>query len=106
VVPALAKIIDVSPSPTTKADLIEDLGTRLGVPEYYGANWDALDESLRDLGWVPEHAVVIRHAATERGRSGSDLITRRATATFTKRTLHQADPMHEHHSTENPDEQR
>ena len=64
--PAGAKIVGVSPSSMTKADLIKDLGAGLGVPDYFGANWDALDESLRDLGWVTEHWVVIKHTTLPR----------------------------------------
>lgn len=29
--------------------LLEDVGNALAFPEYYGTNWDALDECLRDL---------------------------------------------------------
>jgi Barstar (barnase inhibitor) len=29
------------------------LGEALGFPESFGDNWDALDDALRDLSWVP-----------------------------------------------------
>ncbi|MDQ0472882.1 barstar family protein [Labrys wisconsinensis] len=29
---------------------------------YFGWNWDALDECLRDLQWIPENRIVVRHA--------------------------------------------
>ena len=33
----------------------------LGMPEYFGANWDAFDECLRDLSWVEERRLVLFH---------------------------------------------
>jgi hypothetical protein len=33
--------------------LLADLGKALRFPDYYGDNWDALDECLRDLEWLP-----------------------------------------------------
>ena len=29
------------------------LAEALGFPEHFGHNWDALDDALRDLSWVP-----------------------------------------------------
>jgi RNAse (barnase) inhibitor barstar len=47
------------------------LAEALGFPEYFGMNWDALDESLRDLSWVPGtgYVLFVDHAARfwERG---------------------------------------
>jgi hypothetical protein len=57
-----ARVVDVPPSLATKDELVSTLGRLLGVPDHFGSNWDALDESLRDLSWVPEHTVIIRHA--------------------------------------------
>lgn len=34
-----------------KASLLTALGQALHFPDYYGANWDALDECLADLSW-------------------------------------------------------
>lgn len=36
----------------------------LELPEWFGANWDALDEVLADRSWLagPEHVLVVRHA--------------------------------------------
>lgn len=36
---------------TDKESLLEAIGSVLGFPEYYGANWDALEECLTDVSW-------------------------------------------------------
>lgn len=40
----------------SKATLLEVIGKQLGLPEYFGRNWDSLEECLRDLeeglGWL------------------------------------------------------
>ena len=34
-----------------KETLLEAVGWALGFPDYYGANWDALEECLTDMSW-------------------------------------------------------
>ncbi|MGQ9862452.1 MAG: barstar family protein [Thiobacillaceae bacterium] len=47
----------------TKEDLLKALGKALHFPEYYGANWDAFEECLRDLSWWKSPIfVAIEHA--------------------------------------------
>lgn len=57
----------------SKGDLLEHLRRELRFPDWFGGNWDALEECLRDLGWLDYEAVVLRHAdlpptGDERGR--------------------------------------
>ncbi|MCA2970041.1 MAG: barstar family protein [Acidobacteriaceae bacterium] len=46
----------------TKSDLLAVIGRVLGMPDYFGSNWDAVEECLRDFdegkGWllIFEHA--------------------------------------------------
>lgn len=35
-----------------KQDLMAALAAALELPDWFGGNWDALDESLRDLSWL------------------------------------------------------
>lgn len=43
----------------TKSALLAQLGARLCFPEYFGRNWDALDECVRDLAWMPARGYVL-----------------------------------------------
>jgi hypothetical protein len=61
-----AKIVEVPRSTATKDEIISLLAKALGVPDYFGANWDALDECLRDLSWLKECVLVIRHDGVPR----------------------------------------
>ncbi|MFN8831451.1 MAG: barstar family protein [Labrys sp. (in: a-proteobacteria)] len=46
---------------TTPRDVTGWYADILGIPEYFGANWDAFDECLRDLSWVKERRLVLFH---------------------------------------------
>lgn len=38
---------------TTKAAFLEACAAALNFPTYFGKNWDALADNLRDLAWAP-----------------------------------------------------
>ena len=44
-----------------KSPFLDALGRRLRVPDYFGANWDALEECLRDLSWIRNRQVLLVH---------------------------------------------
>jgi hypothetical protein len=45
-----------------KRELLSLLARQLSFPDYFGFNWDALDDCLRDLSWLPAgKRVVIVH---------------------------------------------
>ena len=48
-----AVVIDVS-EVSCDRDLFEKLASSLHFPDYFGNNWDAVDECLADLEWLPE----------------------------------------------------
>jgi hypothetical protein len=54
-------LANVPPGIRSKTVLLEALGRALHFPDYYGVNWDAFEECIRDLEWLPEGNVVIRH---------------------------------------------
>ncbi|MBT2544664.1 barstar family protein [Streptomyces sp. ISL-44] len=39
-----------------KVELMRRCGDALRLPEWFGGNWDALADSLRDLSWLPDAA--------------------------------------------------
>jgi hypothetical protein len=56
----------------SKEDLLQCCATVMRFPSYFGRNWDALEDSLRDLSWAPtqagylllfDHAARFAHAA-------------------------------------------
>ena len=42
-------------------DLFDVVKKQIGLPVYFGGNWDAFYDSLCDLSWVPQHTVVFVH---------------------------------------------
>lgn len=47
-----------------KSTLMKNLSVALGFPDWFGANWDALEDCLTDLSWRPAsgYVVLIEHA--------------------------------------------
>lgn len=56
-----AFVADIPASIRSKQKLLRTLADALRLPDYFGHNWDALEECLRDLSWLPEGNVQIRH---------------------------------------------
>ena len=48
-----------------EAGLFNSLAEAFLFPSYFGRNWDAVDECLRDLEWMPAagYVLVVNHAA-------------------------------------------
>jgi RNAse (barnase) inhibitor barstar len=57
----LAFVAEMPTGIKTKEALLDELYQRLRLPDYFGDNWDALEECIRDLSWLPPGPVVLRH---------------------------------------------
>jgi RNAse (barnase) inhibitor barstar len=45
----------------SKQSLLKALDEILGLPDYFGQNWDALEECLLDLRWMPPGPLALLH---------------------------------------------
>ena len=54
-------IVRIPATLSSKADLLAILAEQLSFPDYFGENWDALDEMLRDLSWLEPKRIVLAH---------------------------------------------
>jgi Barstar (barnase inhibitor) len=45
----------------TRTKLFEALKRELHIPDYFGNNWDALSDCLRDLSWIEQRRVIAFH---------------------------------------------
>jgi RNAse (barnase) inhibitor barstar len=52
------RYIDLS-SVKTKAQLLRLLARELAFPDWFGRNWDALEDSLTDLAWIDKDGLAI-----------------------------------------------
>lgn len=53
--------VRIDPSIRVAEELIRSLYYLLWFPGYFGFNWDALYDCLRDLSWVPCYKIVLVH---------------------------------------------
>jgi RNAse (barnase) inhibitor barstar len=60
-----------------KSELLKRLAMALKLPSGFGQNWDALVDSLRDLGWLhgAGHALLLDHANDLRQAAAKDFDT-------------------------------
>lgn len=59
-----------------KESLLAAIGNDMAFPEWYGVNWDALADSLGDLGWRPAagYLVILEHCDRVNGRAHDDFV--------------------------------
>lgn len=63
----------------TDEELFTAVAQALQFPTYFGQNWDAFDECIRDLEWLPGtgYALVIQHSSAlwqEAPRTAGELV--------------------------------
>jgi RNAse (barnase) inhibitor barstar len=54
-------VVRIPPGITDKQDLLRHIAAELKFPDYFGFNWDALDECLADLSWLQAREVYMWH---------------------------------------------
>jgi RNAse (barnase) inhibitor barstar len=54
-------VAHITGSLSTRESLFDALAGALKFPNYFGRNWDALSDCLRDLSWIKSRRVVIFH---------------------------------------------
>ena len=60
----------------TKRGLLQEWGAALQFPYYFGGNWDAFEECVNDLGWLPARSYVLAVTRAENLLSeGDDFVT-------------------------------
>jgi RNAse (barnase) inhibitor barstar len=45
----------------SKEELFKQLSDMLEMPEYFGYNWDAISDCLRDFHWIEQQKIVLVH---------------------------------------------
>ena len=60
-----------------KDEMLTAIGKALGFPEWFGHNWDALNDCLLDMGWRPAegYVIVLDHCDGIHGRAEADFVT-------------------------------
>ncbi len=47
---------------TSKKELLNKLYKKLRFPDYFGFNWDALSDCLKDFSWISEKNIYLIHS--------------------------------------------
>jgi RNAse (barnase) inhibitor barstar len=45
-----------------KSELLSELNKVLNFPDYFGYNWEALSDCLRDFSWIKEKGIALIHS--------------------------------------------
>jgi RNAse (barnase) inhibitor barstar len=61
----------------TKTALLKELARTLAFPSHFGRNWDALEDRLTDLGWLPAdgYLLIFSHADALLAGREADYVT-------------------------------
>lgn len=54
-------IITIHSGFSNKTALLDELSTQCGFPAYFGHNWDALSDCLRDFSWITQEKIILVH---------------------------------------------
>jgi len=45
----------------TKMEFLQAVSKVFNFPDYFGENWDAFEECIRDLSWLPNGIIFMKH---------------------------------------------
>ncbi len=54
-------VVNVPAGISSKAELLASVAAAGRFPDYFGGNWDALLDCLRDFDWIGENQIIIKH---------------------------------------------
>lgn len=68
--------VDLS-SACDKASMLDAVAKALRFPEWFGHNWDALNDCLRDMGWLPAlgYVITLEHCDGIHAQAEEDFVT-------------------------------
>jgi RNAse (barnase) inhibitor barstar len=58
---AADRVVTVPKEIVSRERLFDVLSDALAFPNYWGRNWDALNDMLTDLSWIEQHRIVLVH---------------------------------------------
>ena len=56
-----AFVAHLSKTINNKNNLLEEIKIKLKTPDYFGFNWDALNDCLNDFHWIKEKKIIFVH---------------------------------------------
>lgn len=61
----------------TRDEALDAIGQQLGFPDWFGHNFDALNDCLLDMGWRPAegYVIILDHCDGIHARAESDFVT-------------------------------
>ncbi len=54
-------VVNVPAGISSKSELLASVAAAGKFPDYFGGNWDALLDCLRDFDWIGENKIIIKH---------------------------------------------
>lgn len=57
-----AFIISIPSNLASKSELLDVFAREARFPDYFGRNWDALQDCIRDLSWLESRTMIVMHS--------------------------------------------